>query len=87
MSTISRKAIAARRDCGYNGNCPRYLGVQDGRKILNATGVSCSDAFASEFTEVLENFGLELLRAMRNRTRRPTRASLRRCLGDLRMID
>lgn len=87
MFRISKNDLLSSSLCGYNGNCPQFLSASDGQKILVGKHVNSENSFTSRFTEIIENFGLQLLKSLEETNSSYTVNELEDCVKNISIED
>jgi len=60
MEIIKKKLLREKRSGTYG--CPNYIDPQMGNDLLNSQGINADEETVMLFTEIIENFGLELIK-------------------------
>ena len=87
MLRIKKEKLIAVNHC-VQDSCPRWLCASDGAKILESMDFDYDEKLASRFTEVIENFGLQILSAMKQekRGRAVTVSDLENCVSTIELV-
>lgn len=88
MPIIEKAKLIVVRSCVRDA-CPRWLSASDGAKILDSMDFDYDEKLASRFTEVIENFGLQILSAIKQEKRgvAVTVSDLENCVSTIELVD
>lgn len=63
---ISRKNLLIEKESGTYG-CPNFIDPKMGKLILDSKAISHDSESAMLFTEIMENFGIELIKGFKGK--------------------
>lgn len=64
---VKKEALLIEKPTNGDYSCPNYIPPMKAAKILDAAGLKYDEDAVKKFTEVIENFGIEIANALKRK--------------------